>query len=183
VSAISASDLWAHIFGDQRGYLAVFSGIRPVPGAKQLDQPRSDYYPYPEQAAAALTRAHDLSRQGREVYTCAHLLTEKRRKKEAAAPLWALYVDGDGAQVPPALPQPTAIVESSPGRQQFYWRLTVPVAPEVGEQLNRRLAYAMGADKSGWDLTRLLRVPGTVNRKYVDQPTVRIAHLDGEHGL
>ena len=35
----------------------------------------------------------------------------------------------------------------------------------------------MGADLSGWDLTQLLRVPGTRNRKYVDAPVVELAYL------
>ena len=75
------------------------------------------------------------------------------------------------------MPQPTAIVVSSPGREQYWWRLSRPVAPEEGEDLNRRLAYAMAADLSGWDLTQLLRVPGTRNRKYPDAPLVELAHL------
>jgi hypothetical protein len=50
------------------------------------------------------------------------------------------------------------------------------VKPEEGEDLNRRLAYAMAADLSGWDLTQLLRVPGTRNRKYPDAPLVELAH-------
>jgi hypothetical protein len=78
-----------------------------------------------------------------------------------------LRIEGEG------LPRPTAILESSPGRLQMWWRLDSEVAPEIGEELNRRLAYAMGADKSGWDLTELLRVPGTRNHKYPERPTVR----------
>jgi hypothetical protein len=54
------------------------------------------------------------------------------------------------------------------------------VKPEEGEDLNRRLAYAMGADLSGWDLTQLLRVPGTRNRKYPDAPLVELAYLSAD---
>jgi hypothetical protein len=53
------------------------------------------------------------------------------------------------------------------------------VEPEEGEDLNRRIAYAMAADLSGWDLTQLLRVPGTRNRKYPYAPVVELAHLSG----
>jgi hypothetical protein len=49
--------------------------------------------------------------------------------------------------------------------------------PEEGQDLNRRLAYAMGADLSGWDLTQLLRVPGTRNYKYPGAPLVELARL------
>src|SRR5215211_7968415 len=89
-----------------------------------------------------------------------------------------ILVVGYGAQVPPNLPQPTAVVNSSPGRQQFYWRLSMPVPPDIGEGLNRRLAYVLGADKSGWDLTQLLRPPGTRNRKYPDTPAVEVEELE-----
>jgi hypothetical protein len=52
----------------------------------------------------------------------------------------------------PFLPSTLAI--TSPGREQYWWRLSRPVEPEEGEDLNRRLAYAMAADLSGWDLTQ-----------------------------
>src|SRR5207253_2736302 len=35
----------------------------------------------------------------------------------------------------------------------------------------------LGADPSGWDLTQLLRVPGTRNHKYEDAPLVRVLQL------
>ena len=118
--------------------------------------------------------------RGRETYFCGHLLTARRRVKENAAALLALYVDGDGAKVTPSLPAPTAIVQSSPGREQFYCGLTEPVTPEFGERLNRRLALAMGGDKAGWDLTQLLRPPGTPNYKYADAPLVCLLELRDE---
>jgi len=89
-------------------------------------------------------------------------------------------MDGDGAQVRPGMPTPTAVVESSPGREQFYWGLSRPLPPEVGERLNRRLALVMGADRSGWDLTQLLRPPTTPNHKYADAPLVRVLELKDE---
>jgi hypothetical protein len=105
---------------------------------------------------------------------------EERRAKYAAAPLSALYADGDGAKVPEGFPEPSIVVESSPGREQFYWLLTEPVAPEVGERLNRRLSHAMGADMSGWDLTQLLRPPGSRNHKWKGEPTVVLRETTGE---
>jgi len=41
------------------------------------------------------------------------------------------------------------------------------------------LTYAVGADKSGWDLTQVLRVPGTRNYKYPGAPRVRLLFADG----
>jgi len=168
-----AEDLWYHIYGDERGILAL-GYAEPAADAAFHHQ----YFDYPVRTEQAAERARELSEGGFNVWHCAHLLTAKRRVKENAAVITALYVDGDGAQVPPNLPQPTAVVKSSPGREQFYWRLSMPVPPEIGEGLNRRLAYALGADKSGWDLTQLLRPPGTKNRKYPDTPAVEVEELE-----
>jgi hypothetical protein len=183
---MSANNLLAHVFGNERGIVAAFSGSRTAVGAKKLDAPRSAYLRYPKGAADALDWFRFEDVRGREVYFCAHLLTGRRRVKSNAAPLLALYVDADGAKPGLDTPIPTAVVESSPEREQYYWRLTRPVAAEVGEDLNRRLAYAMGGDRSGWDLTQLLRPPGTRNHKYPDAPLVvlrqmsDLAHDPGE---
>jgi hypothetical protein len=172
--------LWAHIFGESEDILAVLSGKRSQPGSKQLDDPRTLYFEYPRETRRAEELCRRLSDEGREVYHCAHLLTSRRRVKSCAARLSACYVDGDGAKPTANTPPTTAVVISSPGREQYWWRLSRPVKPEEGEDLNRRLAYAMAADLSGWDLTQLLRVPGTRNHKYPDAPVVELAHLSGE---
>jgi hypothetical protein len=173
-------ELWAHLFGEQRGFIGGFSGLRPAPGEKRLEETRSAYFSYPdEQRRASDWLRKEVTRE-RETYFCAHLLTARRRVKENAALLSALYVDGDGAKVPSALPAPTVIVQSSPGREQFYWRITEPVPPEFGERLNRRLAIAMEADRSGWDLTLLLRPPDTPNFKYAGAPLVHSLELKDE---
>ena len=169
--------LWDHAFGEAAGVLAVFSGERVEPGSKRLNDPRTVYFDYPREAHRAEALCRRLSDEGREVYQCAHLLTSRRRVKENATPLAACYVDGDGAKVGDGMLAPTAVVISSPRREQYWWRLSRPVAPGEGEDLNRRLAYAIAADLSGWDLTQLLRVPGIRNRKYPDAPLVELAHI------
>jgi hypothetical protein len=173
----SVKELWAHVFGEVEGILAIFSGEGSGPGSKRLDDSRTFYLNYPQEAEKAEVLCMRLSHKGREVYQCAHLLTARRREKAFAASLVACYVDGDGAKPTVNMPRPTAVVISSPGREQYWWRLSRPAPAEVGEELNRRLAYAMAADISGWDLTQLLRVPGTRNRKYPDAPVVKLAHL------
>jgi RepB DNA-primase from phage plasmid len=175
--------LWRHIYGEQAGAVGLFSGTRREPGLTRLESPRQAYFAWPAEEERAQTWIEREAAAHRETYHCGHLLTDRRRIKENAAPLSALYVDGDGAKVRPGMPSPTAVVESSPGREQFYWGLSRPVAPEVGERLNRRLAFAMGADRSGWDLSQLLRPPGTHNHKYTDAPLVRVLELkDERHG-
>lgn len=169
--------LWEHTYGDLRGIVALFSGERTEPGSKRLTNRHSTYVRYPEEIAHAEHICLRRSSEGCEVYSCAHLLKRRRRIKDNAAPLLALYADGDGARVGNGIPEPTAVVQSSPGREQFYWRLASPMPPGEAELLNRRLAYAMGADESGWDLTQLLRVPGTPNHKYPEAPVVKIVAI------
>jgi hypothetical protein len=172
--------LWTHLFGDKCGVIGGFSGLRPAPADKRLEETHSAYFSYPDEQHSASDWLRKEATRERETYFCAHLLTARRRVKENAAPLSALYVDGDGAKATSALPSPTAVIRSSPGREQFYWRLTEPVPPEFGERLNRRLAIAMEADRSGWDLTQLLRPPGTLNFKYASTPLVCILELKDE---
>lgn len=169
--------LWEHIYGDARGVLALFSGGRGAPGTGKLSSPVSAYFAYPEEIDSAEEWCRRQDRSGREVYHCAHLLTAPRRIKANAAPMLSFYVDGDGAKPGRGMPEPTATVHSSPGREQYYYRLREPVLPEFGERLNRRLALGMGADVAGWDLTQLLRPPGMHNRKYEDTPLVRLGEV------
>jgi len=98
--------------------------------------------------------------------------------KANAAPVLALWADADGSPLPSDAPEPTAVVETSPGRAHLFWRLTRPISPARAEDLNRRLLVVVRADRSGWDLSQLLRPPGTRNRKYEDAPTVRLLELD-----
>ena len=173
--------LWQHIYGDVAGLLGLFSGLRRLgAGSKKLDEPRTAYFGWPKEREQACAWALHEAAAGREVYHCAHLLKARRRVKVNAAPLLACYVDADGAKPQPGMPKPTALVASSPHREQLYWLLTRPVPPELGERLNLRLAYAMGADSSGWDLTQLLRPPGTRNHKYPDAPLVRVLEFTDE---
>jgi hypothetical protein len=171
-TARGARALWAHVFGEGKGFLCIFSGRRAAPGSKQLLEVEESFWPYPQSATFAEQEAYQQDALGREVYFCAHLLREKRRRKEAATAVHSLWVDGDGALVRPPLPESTVAVSSSPGRHQYFWRLDRAVPPAEAEGLNRRLAYAMGADRGGWDLTQLVRVPGCGNHKYPDSPAV-----------
>src|ERR671939_675260 len=99
-SVYQAQDLWHHIFGDERGILAL-GFTHSTHGADFYHE----YFKYPEEAKKAAERAHEISEAGYNVWHCAHLLTGKRRIKENAAAISALYADGDGAKVPDWMPQ------------------------------------------------------------------------------
>jgi hypothetical protein len=165
-----AQDLWDHVFGNERGLLAIC----------HTDGPnfRTHYFTYPKAADTAAEWTLEKAQEGHEVYFCAHLLAEPRRIKENATEVHTLWGDLDGAKVPEGEITPTAAVQSSPGRFHCYWRLADGIPPQAAELLNKRLALEIGADPSGFDLTQLLRVPGTVNYKYEGRSVVGIQHLD-----
>ncbi len=173
---------WQDIYGaasDGPGFISLFSAIRSHPHAR-LTAPRNAYFAWPAESGQAQRWVTREDEAGRECYQCAHLVTRWRRRKADAAPVAALYVDLDHDQLSVAgVPSPSLIVESSPGRLQCYWSLTEPAEPLTAERHNRRLANALRADHTGWDLTQLLRVPGTSNRKYPDQPLVRVVARTG----
>src|SRR5215213_1149218 len=171
--------LWRHLFGGQSGSLAVWSVKRVAENKTAEGSEKTRYFDYPADAGAALSHALEESESGRETYFCAHLLTARRRIKENAAPALALWGDLDGVEVPNGPLKPTGVVESSPGHFHCYWRLADAVPPEVAESLNKRPAHQIGADPSGFDLTQLLRVPGTINHKYPDAPVVEVLKIDG----
>ncbi len=170
------AELWEHLFGDLEGYLVTFTGwqarfSREDAKAHELDDTRQRYWEYPQQAEEAADHLLEESRGGRDAYFGVHLFKRRgSRRADNAAEVHALWVDGDGAQVPEKWPQPTAVVESSPGRQHFYWRLTHPLDPAEAAQLNKRLCYGMGGDRGKWGLGTVLRAPGTFNYKR-ERPT------------
>ncbi|MDP9457130.1 MAG: RepB family DNA primase, partial [Actinomycetota bacterium] len=167
---------WQHLFGNEHGLLQVFTGVRE---GGRLDNPRFQFFAYPGAIRTAAEWALDRAEEGREVYFCAHLLTSSRRIKKNAAAVRTLWGEIDGGNLPNGELKPTALVQSSPGKYHVYWRLDDAIPPEIAEGLNRRIAAEIGADPSGFDLTQLLRVPGTTNHKYDDTPQVTLVGLEG----
>lgn len=105
----------------------------------------------------------------KNIYVCPHGFTRpKLDKRYAVAPnlLWADLdeIDPEDLDLPPSF-----CVETSPGRFAALWLTDKPVT----EELNRRLTYHIGADRSGWDYTQRLRLMvDTKNYKYKRVHTV-----------
>lgn len=111
-----------------------------------------------------------------DVYFCPNTFSKPHRREEFVLPSRWLYADFD-AVVPiqnEAELSPTIAWESSPDRYQGLWLLDKFLPRERHRQLNKRLTYALGADKGGWDITQVLRVPGTINHKYAEKPEVTL---------
>jgi hypothetical protein len=118
-------------------------------------------------------------RDGESLYFSVCQFTERGRAYETALPSHWLWADLD--EVDPAVGAralgllPSLAWESSPGRWQALWRLRAACKPKLVEKVNAALTYALGADLGGWDLTQVLRLPGTRNYKYDSAPMVELA--------
>lgn len=111
----------------------------------------------------------------KDLWFCPHGFDDSQRKKTFAVLPRLLWSDLDEVDPRTLKYKPTVAFESSPGRYVGLWFTDKPVT----EELNRRMSYFVGADKSGWDLTQILRVPGTLNYKYKSTPKVRTLWMDG----
>ena len=85
----------------------------------------------------------------------------------------------------PDVPPPNFVLDTSRAKHQVVWKID-GVDLEQAEILLRSLASEFGGDSAATDASRVLRVPGFVNRKYSGEPefTVRAHHeSDRIHSL
>jgi hypothetical protein len=112
---------------------------------------------------------------GANVYVAANPLRSgsRRRTKESIAKVRHLYIDIDvdgEARVATllasdAVPMPTAILFTSTGKYQAFWRVDgFDFAQQ--ETTLKLLALAFGGDPACTDCNRVLRIPGFLNCKY-----------------
>lgn len=112
----------------------------------------------------------------KDLYWCIHGFRRPRRlKRYAEIPkcLWADLDESNPRDFGDLMP--TVAWESSPGRYAAVWLLD----QFMTEELNHALTKHVKADPSGWDLTQVLRIPGTKNYKYASTPKGRLLWSDG----
>lgn len=110
-----------------------------------------------------------------DIYFCPHGFSRPVRRKEYAELPSLLWADLDKIDPREIELKPTIAIESSPGRHVGLWITDGAIT----EELNRRLTYTLEADLGGWDLTQVLRIPGTFNYKYQATPRVKLMWDDG----
>jgi hypothetical protein len=125
--------------------------------------------------------AHE-NRSGANIYVAANPLRSgsRRRTKDCIASVRHLYIDIDSdgdvrvaaLRASDAVPYPTAILATSPGKYQTLWRVD-GFEFERQEATLKQLSNAFGGDTACTDCNRVLRVPGFLNQKY--SPAYRIA--------
>jgi hypothetical protein len=153
------------IFREGEGYFFICTGKSWEPAPRRAWQEYAFRWPDDlEKALAFINR----SLASKDIYFCSQLFSEPHRRKEYASSCSVVWADLDECDPELITPKPSVAIQSSPGRYHAYWFLDEPAAPSTAEDIAMRIAYmyeAFGADKKGWDLTQVLRVPVTYNFK------------------
>jgi hypothetical protein len=126
------------------------------------------WYEWPEDQDKIIDHAHSLAQQ-RHVYFSAHLFSQPKSIKDNVLPTRTIQADLDEANALNFAIPPTIMVQTSPNRYQGYWVLqdNTNLEQDELERLSRKLTYAIpGADRSGWPLGHIVRLPETFNYKY-----------------
>jgi hypothetical protein len=130
-------------------------------------------FPYDDSLGPKLTQWLSANKT-KDMYFCPLPFSGPKRAKDGVVRskvLWSDIDDGDYHKS-----EPSVLWESSPGRFQGLWVLPKAVTPDEAAQMSKQMAYYIGADRGGWDLTQVLRIPGTPNLKYDDKPIVSLVH-------
>jgi len=143
-----------------------------------------EWYNWPSDVDAIIDRAKKACTEY-DVYFSTYLFKEKYSIKANVLPTRTIQADLDNADINTIPIQPNIIVETSPGRHQAYWILSTEHSLSIHEILSRKITYSIpNCDHSGWALGRKVRLPETLNHKYVDGPKeVRIISYDNADEL
>lgn len=137
--------------------------------------------PWPHEAKVTKDELDKVRRKGSDLYFCPNLFTTKNRRFADVLPSVWLYADLDPVDPSNLILAPTSAWETSTGRFQCLWRVKVALDKKQHPTLNQRLTYLTEADKGGWSLTKVLRIPGTVNFKREVNVEGRLLWHDLQH--
>ena len=139
-----------------------------------------------EEAASSscLKQLQKANAAGWNVYVCMNPLKADRRVKENIAAIRTIYLDVDEngraafdkifqSQL---VPEPSFVLQSSPDKFYFVWRIEPSLSASEQESLLKAMVQEFGADPAATDAVRVLRLPGLKNHKYADTPEVEIIH-------
>jgi predicted transcriptional regulator len=168
------------LFGEREGFVCLAIG---TPKDNEKDGFNQEFFKWPAQKALA-TKFVEGSRT-KNVWFCVNLLDSPERTKPHCLPTNIIWADLDNCHPSKLDPQPQIVIESSPDRYQALWILDENVPAAVAEEYSKRIysKYRVEGVDSGWALTKLLRIPFTVNYKYASKPTVHLLRADENHHI
>lgn len=164
---MKTADFFSAIYGDARGLATI------VTKGASGDLTEQKFFEYPEQLEAMVAHCNIHARE--DIYYSPILFNSPRRIKENAKTVHVVYADADTCAPENFLVEPSISVQTSGDRWHTYWILDAEKDPQDVALLAKKIAYAhshLGCDKSGWNTTKLLRVPNSVNCKREEKFTV-----------
>lgn len=173
------STFFAEIYAKQSGSVVLAT---KVPNSKIFTR---TYYQWPSQASELVTDTLS-QRTSTEVYFTPALFDGQGSTMEHITGASCFWVELDKPPKELAnIPQPTIRVQTSTGKEHWYWQLDGVATKDRLNKVNKSLTYILGADISGWDATQILRPPCTLNHKYVSESSpepfpVAFLSLSGE---
>jgi RepB DNA-primase from phage plasmid len=110
-----------------------------------------------------------------DLYYCPNSFSRRKRLAMFALSTPFAWCDIDSANPDRFRPQPTILVETSPGRYQGLWQFGTAAKPARAEAVSRHLTNTYHGDRGGWSITKMLRLPSTLNHKPAyDVPRVKV---------
>lgn len=158
------------VWGKRQGY--VFVPTKDFSTGEWNEQ----CFEWPKERKKISRWVKESQKDGMSVYWCPTLFDQPIRKKEYVQGVQCLWADLDEVnprKIEPKL-KPHLAYQTSPKRYQCLWYLDDDYEPEKAESINRNITYHLEADSGGWDLTQVLRIPGSRNFKYSGGPKGKI---------
>ena len=156
-------EFFDYIFEERQGFICI--AWAPKNNKNKFDQ---KFFSWPDQKAGMGAFLEE-TKKGNNVWFGVNLFRRPERKRDFALPTNIIWADLDYCDPGDIEPAPQCRLQSSPRKFQAFWRLEEVIDPLDAQALAKRIAYAYsdrGADRSGWDIEQLLRVPYTYNYKY-----------------
>lgn len=142
-------------------------GFERITAQTFAERPGADAYPRimhgPHRAIER--RLRELNKAGSSVNLMVNKGDLQGRRTENVVAVTAYFADLDGAALHDEYPlEPTAIVESSPGKYHLYWR-TLDAPLETFRHVQLHIADLLGSDPQVAELPDTLRLPGYLHQK------------------
>ena len=162
-TAAKLKDYFEQIYQDTEGYV-----YAPV---KRDGRIQGFMIPWPRRADGLVEHVlRYAADESAEVFYSPALYKSRKPVQAEVLGSWVAWAEFDG-NFPESWPTGVApipsieIQSSAPNKRHVYWALEEFTGPKKLQEINRSLAYALGADLSGWDANQFLRPPYSVHRK------------------
>ena len=114
-----------------------------------------------------------------DIYFCPNVFRSKLRRTTCALPTCYAWSDADAFRPEGYEPYPSVVIETSEGSFQCIWKFDQLLEPNDAEALSKHFVYRYGGDKNGHTVTKMLRVPFTINNKPErNGEFVKVLHFD-----